>query len=109
MSAYEDLHVSLPAASRLIGAHGAAYLICAMLGCLVAFLVFESRAALLVTAWWCLTMVIVRSDLDDFIIPNWATAGIVLSGICFTLATTLGAFVHLSAMEVITAPLKGAL
>jgi prepilin signal peptidase PulO-like enzyme (type II secretory pathway) len=53
----------------------------AALGCLVAFIALGFQAGLLVAGWWCLSLVIIKSDLEDLIIPNWATAGIGIVGI----------------------------
>jgi leader peptidase (prepilin peptidase)/N-methyltransferase len=53
----------------------------AALGCLVAFIALGFQVGLLVAGWWCLSLVIIKSDLEDLIIPNWATAGIGILGI----------------------------
>jgi leader peptidase (prepilin peptidase) / N-methyltransferase len=99
MSAYEDLREGRRGA-RFIGAHGVVDFAFAACGCLATFNIFEFRTALLVAAWWCLSVVIVRSDLEEFIIPNWATAGIALLGLCYAISTTPGAFTHLSTTAV---------
>jgi prepilin signal peptidase PulO-like enzyme (type II secretory pathway) len=55
----------------------------ATLGSLAAFIVLGFQVGLLVAGWWCLSLVIVKSDLEDLIIPNWATAGIGIFGITY--------------------------
>ncbi|HLH10527.1 MAG TPA: A24 family peptidase [Methylovirgula sp.] len=47
-------------------------------GGFVAFCAFEPRVALLVAAWWFVTLVIVRSDIADQLIPDWTSGAIVL-------------------------------
>jgi leader peptidase (prepilin peptidase) / N-methyltransferase len=96
MSAYEDVRENLRHTHFARG-HVITDVVCAALGCLVAFYIFGFHAALLVSAWWCLSVVIVRSDLDNFIIPNWATAGIAFTGILYA-AVSAPAALHLSAV-----------
>jgi prepilin signal peptidase PulO-like enzyme (type II secretory pathway) len=50
-------------------------------GSALAFAGFEGIAAVLVVIWLGLTLVIVRSDLDEFLIPDWATFGIAVIGV----------------------------
>jgi prepilin signal peptidase PulO-like enzyme (type II secretory pathway) len=47
-------------------------------GCVLAFSILDVRLAALVAAWWCLVILIVRSDIESLLIPDWATAGIAL-------------------------------
>jgi prepilin signal peptidase PulO-like enzyme (type II secretory pathway) len=47
-------------------------------GCTLAFSILETRLAVLVAAWWCLVVIIIRSDIENLLIPNWASAGIAL-------------------------------
>jgi hypothetical protein len=49
-----------------------------ILGCLLVLFVLDRRAAVLVAVWWGLTVIIVRSDLDHLLIPDWASGGIAL-------------------------------
>jgi prepilin signal peptidase PulO-like enzyme (type II secretory pathway) len=97
MSACEDVHESPP--ERLfVRGHVFTDVVFALLGCVGAFYLFGFQAALLVSVWWCLSIIIIRSDLDDFIIPNWATAGIALAGILYAVVSTPGVSGHLSAV-----------
>lgn len=55
-------------------------------GCTAAFIVFKPAVAILVGCWLCLTLIIIASDLDRFMIPNWATAGVAVLGLLHALA-----------------------
>jgi prepilin signal peptidase PulO-like enzyme (type II secretory pathway) len=79
----------------------------ALLGCLAAFQGFGFCAALIVSAWWFLSIAIVRSDLDEFIIPNWTIAGIAVTGLSYALVSTPGSLSNLSALTAAIAPLTG--
>lgn len=64
-----------------------------ILGCVLAFHFLDRGVAVLVAAWWCLTVIIVRSDLDHLIIPDWATGGVALLALLHIVMTS-GAFAH---------------
>jgi hypothetical protein len=108
MSAFEDVQQT-PESMRPFGEHGHADLIFAALGCLPTFRIFEFELALLVSAWWCLSIIIVRRDLEHFIIPNWATAGIAALAPFYTVTSTPGAFSRAARiMDALAAPLERA-
>jgi leader peptidase (prepilin peptidase) / N-methyltransferase len=79
MSAYSHLEKARKGASFV--APNLLDLAFAALGSLAAFIALGFQVGLLVAGWWCLCLVIIKSDLEDLIIPNWATAGIALLGI----------------------------
>jgi prepilin signal peptidase PulO-like enzyme (type II secretory pathway) len=107
MSAFEDVQQT-PKSMCPFGEHGHAALIFAALGCLLTFRIFEFELALLVSAWWCLSVIIIRCDLEHFIIPNWATAGIAALALVYTV-TSPGAFSRAAKiMDTLAAPLEGA-
>ena len=97
MSALEELQ-KCPRDLRLIDGHDIAELAIAALGCVVAFQALRLEIAGLVAGFWCLCVVIIRSDLKHFIIPNWATAGIAVLGLAYAVFSTPGAITHLSAI-----------
>lgn len=55
----------------------------AIIGSLAAFRIFGFYVGLLVSGWWCLTLVIIKSDLENLIIPNWATLGVASLGFIY--------------------------
>lgn len=74
-------------------------------GCAAAFIVLEPAVAFLVGCWLCLTLIIVASDLDRFIIPNWATAGVAVLGLFHAFALAR----HPIAIGVVLVPLERAI
>jgi leader peptidase (prepilin peptidase) / N-methyltransferase len=81
MSAYSHLEKARRGAS--FAASTWPELAVAALGCMVAFVVLGFQAGLLVAGWWYLSLVIIKSDLENLTIPNWATAGIGIFGIAY--------------------------
>jgi leader peptidase (prepilin peptidase)/N-methyltransferase len=79
MSTYSHLEKARKGAPLVASA--LPYVAFAALGSLAAFIALGFQAGLLVAGWWCLSLVIIESDLEDLIIPNWATAGIGILGI----------------------------
>lgn len=61
---------------RQIGLNHPIECIAAGAGALVAFFSLGAWEAALATAWWFLVVIVVRSDIDHFLIPDWASLGI---------------------------------
>lgn len=59
-------------------------------GCLAAFCGFDPGAAVLVAAWWSVVIVIVRSDIEYQLIPDWTCGAIVLLALLRVLNTPHG-------------------
>uniref|UniRef100_Q07N79 General secretion pathway protein O n=1 Tax=Rhodopseudomonas palustris (strain BisA53) TaxID=316055 RepID=Q07N79_RHOP5 len=58
-----------------------AYVIATVCGVALAFFAVEPIQACFVAAWWIFVMVVIRSDLADFLIPDHASLGIALLGL----------------------------
>ena len=98
MSALEELKQT-PKDLRLIGDRNMTELAFAALGCLVAFRVLPWEIAGVAAGWWCLSVVIIQSDLKHFLIPNWATAGIAALGLAYAVFSTPEPLTPLSAIS----------
>jgi prepilin signal peptidase PulO-like enzyme (type II secretory pathway) len=81
MRALEDIERNSAPSRFLGGTRDLADVLLLTAGCLSAFFLLKFNIAILVAGWFCLTLVIVRSDLDYLVIPNWASAGIALLGL----------------------------
>lgn len=78
---------------RQIGLNHPVECIAACAGALVAFLCLDAGEAALATGWWFLVVIVVRSDIDHFLIPDWASLGIAslaLVNAVMSVATTGG-------------------
>lgn len=55
-------------------------------GALAAFILFPFPDWALIASWWYFVVTVIRSDLDHFLIPNWASAGIAFLALvgCFS-------------------------
>jgi leader peptidase (prepilin peptidase) / N-methyltransferase len=62
-------------------------------GCVLALCILDRQVAILVAAWWSLVIIIVRSDIEHLLIPDWASGGIALLALIRVMITP-GALAH---------------